>query len=324
MWAQQLIEPGVFAQTDVPAPDPADLQPGETLLRVLGGAICGSDLPYFAGRVSPLFKDGAALAANVPGFPMHEVIGEVVASDDPALPVGIRAVGWANRTTAMAEYTITKSEQLMPVPEDRELGDALTLQPLACVVETVRQLGDIRGKRVSVLGLGPFGVLFAHVAKSAGAATVTGVDRIDRRDVAEDFQIDEVVHSSADRWAATIEEAERPEILVEAVGHQTATLNDAIEALAQNGRLFYFGVPDEPVYAIAMQKFFRKHLTLASGVVTDRRRCLEQADEYLRRFPGLHKRYVTHTFPMNEAQHAFQVASTPAVGRLKVQLVAPV
>jgi threonine dehydrogenase-like Zn-dependent dehydrogenase len=321
MWAQQLIEPGVFKQVSVPAPDPADLVAGETQLRVHGGAICGSDLPYFAGRVSPLFADDSTLAANVPGFPMHEVVGEVIASDDPELPVGCRAVGWATRTTAMAEFTVSRSDNLMQVPDDRETSDALTLQPLACVVETVRLLGDLTGLRVAVLGLGPFGVLFCHVAKSAGAAAVTGIDRVDRTDLGEDFQIDELVHSSSDRWAATIKDSERPDLVIEAVGHQTATLNDAIAALAPGGRLFYFGVPDEPFYPVAMQTVFRNGLTVSGGIVSERRRCLRQADEYLRRFPGLHRRYVTHHFLMTEAQRAFEVASVPAKGRLKVQLI---
>ncbi|WP_124394121.1 zinc-binding dehydrogenase [Rhodococcus wratislaviensis] len=320
MWAQQLVRPGVFELIDTSAPDPEALHPGDALLKVHAGAICGSDLPYFAGRRSPLFDDDIALAANVPGFPLHEVVGEVIASADPRLPVGARAVGWATRTTAMAEYTVSKADNLWAIPDDRPASEALTLQPLACVTETVRGLGDLSGKRVAVLGLGPFGVLFSHVAKSFGAHSVVGVDRIDRSDVAHHFQIDELVHSSSDRWSQTIRDEQRPDIIIEAVGHQTATLGDAIEALAVGGRVFYFGVPDEPMYPFPMQKLFRKKLTMAGGVIGDRRNALQRADDYLKLYPELHKTYVTHTFPMRSAQAAFETASTPAKGRLKVQL----
>jgi L-iditol 2-dehydrogenase len=323
MWALQLVAPGVFEQVTAPTPDPASLWPGETLLRVHGGAICGSDLPFFAGRVSWVFDDHSPAAANVPGFPLHEVVGEVIASDDPELPIGGRAVGWANPTTALAEFTVTRSDYLVAVPADRDVSDALTMQPLACVTETVRLLGDLSGLRVAVLGLGPFGVLFTHVAKSFGAETVIGVDRVDRSDVAKAFLIDEPVHSSSDRWARRLADHERPDLVIEAIGHQTGPVTDAIDALAPGGRLFCFGVPDEAFYAIPMLKLFRKGLTISGGVVGDRRNALRRADEYLLRFPELHDAYVTHVYPAAEAQTAFEVASIPAPGRLKVQLKMP-
>jgi len=89
-------------------------------------------------------------------------------------------------------------------------------------------------------------------------------------------------------------------------------VNDAIEALTPGGRLFCFGVPDEPYYPIALQAAFLKGLGIAGGVVAERRRCLQQADRYLRRYPELHDVYVTNTFSMAEAQTGFEVAARPA------------
>jgi threonine dehydrogenase-like Zn-dependent dehydrogenase len=320
MWAQKLVRPGVFEHVTVADPDPGSLEPGQALLRVEAAAICGSDLPYFAGTTSIHFDDLEPLAANVPGFPLHEVVGEVVASDDPALPVGARAVGWATGFTALAEYVVTDCDSLMAVPDELDSSVALTLQPLACVTETVRALGDLTGLRVAVLGLGPFGLLFAHVAHAAGAAHVTGVDRVDRSDVAAAFDVDEYVHSAIDRWALGLRDADRPDLVIEAVGHQTATVAAALQAVAFGGRVFCFGVPDEPYYPVPMQELFRKGATLSGGIVTERRACLERALDHQRRHPDLQAQFVTHTFPFSQAQRAFELASRPAPGRLKVQL----
>jgi L-iditol 2-dehydrogenase len=322
MWAQKLVRPGVFEPVVVPDPDPSSLGVGETLLRVEAGAICGSDLPYFAGTRSILFADRQPLAANVPGYPLHEVVGEVLASDDPDLPVGSRAVGWATQFTALAEYVVTDSDSLLAVPDGTGIAAALTLQPLACVTETIRSLGSLEGLRVAVLGLGPFGLLFAQVARAAGAALVVGVDRVDRAEAAAAFGVDEYVHSASDRWAHTLDEADRPDLVIEAVGHQTATVTDALEAVAPGGRVFCFGVPDEPFYAIPIQELFRKHVSLTGGIVSERRACLERALDHQRRFPEIQEHFVTHTFPFSEAQQAFELASRPASGRLKVQLLA--
>lgn len=321
MWAQKLIRPGLFESVEVDAPDPAALGPGETLLRVEAGAICGSDLPYFSGETCIHFDDAAPSAANVPGFPLHEVVGEVIASGDPDLPVGCRAVGWATRFSALADFTVTDSDSLMAVPDDLDSATALTLQPLACVTETVRSLGPVEGQRVAVLGLGPFGLLFCHALSTAGAAEVVGVDRLDRSSIADAFGINTLVHSSTNRWARGLADEARPNLVVEAIGHQTATLGDAVEAVADDGRIFCFGVPDEPVYPLPMQDLFRKHVTLSAGIVAERRRCLETALGYQARYPDLQKQLVSHTFDFTEAQLAFELASRPSSGRLKVQLV---
>ena len=321
MWAYRLVRPARFDRVELPDPDPRPVRPGRVLLRVLAGAICGSDLPFFTGRLAMSLPDSEPVAAGVPGFPLHEVVGEVVASDDPALPPGSRAVGWADPMTALAQYCESGADQLLPVPEDRGLSDALTLQPLACVLGTFRSIGDVSGARVAVLGLGPFGLLFAHAAKAMGARTVVGVDRVDRTDVAHCFSVDELVHATSDRWSATIPDGQRPDVVVEAVGHQTATLAHAIAAVAPGGMVFAFGVPDEPVYPVPVLELFRKSGTLRAGVIGERRDALAAADRYLRAHPALQDAFVTHRFPITEVQRAFEVAAVPAPGRLKVQLL---
>ena len=60
---------------------------------------------------------------------------------------------------------------------------------------------------------------------------------------------------------------------------------------------------------------------MTSGVTTDWRRFLGQAVDYLEKYPDLPAAYITHEFDVTEAQRAFECASWPAVGRLKVALV---
>src|SRR5205085_2342935 len=153
MQAQRLVAPERFELVDVPAPEPEALAEGQVLVRVLAGGVCGSDLPFFRGGISPDVGPDAR-EFGTPGFPMHEVAGR-----------------------------------------------------------------------------GPIGLLFAHLAKAAGAAHVTGVDRRDRSDLAAVFGVDQMVQAASDLWVASLPPAGRPELVVEAIGHQTATLTHAIEAV---------------------------------------------------------------------------------------------
>ncbi|WP_460494759.1 alcohol dehydrogenase catalytic domain-containing protein [Dactylosporangium cerinum] len=116
MWAAQLVAPSTFADVRVPAPSPAALAPGEVLLRVRAGAICGSDMPLFKGAVQLQgglgnHPDGAPPG---PGCPMHEVVGDVVASRHPGFTPGTTAVGWALGQDALADLVVTEGDSSHP------------------------------------------------------------------------------------------------------------------------------------------------------------------------------------------------------------------
>lgn len=323
MRAWRLTHPRRFEQVTTPVPRPA--AEDDVVLRTIAGGICGSDLPYFDGAVSSLFDDSRELAAGVPGYPIHEVVGEVLHSRDPDLPVGSIAVGWATDCNALAELTCTKAGSLATVSEQvldaAAPEDALLLQPLACVLDTMARVGPVAGRHVAVIGLGGFGLLFAHAARALGASRVTGVDPIDRSDVAAHFGLDLTLPSRSDRWARSLDDDQRPDLVIEAVGHQTQTLTDAVAAAAPGGTVFTFGVPDDPVYPLPMQQAFQKSLTLRTGVVTERRKALESAAQYVDRHPDLAGHVFTHTWSFDDATRAFEQAARSRPGQVKVRLV---
>jgi L-iditol 2-dehydrogenase len=318
--APTLVAPLRFELRDVTPPDPRFLVGDEALLRVLAGGICGSDLPRFRGNVSSTPGDNGPNAAEIPGYPMHEVVGEVVATRDSDLEIGQRVVGWVPSFRALSEQVIANSAGLHPIGIDRVPAEQVMMQPLACVLHAVSRLGDLEGRRVAVIGLGPIGLLFAHVLHSRGVAHVTGVDRVDRSEAALPFCIDEVVTSSSARWATEVASGERPDIIIDAVGHQVSTLNHEIDASASHGTIFYFGMADDPTYPVDFVKFLRKKLTLIGGTtpVELQRKALAEAETYLRDHPQLANVYVSHRFVLEEAQAAYLCANEPGERRYKV------
>ncbi|MUL50089.1 zinc-binding dehydrogenase [Mycobacterium sp. CBMA293] len=322
MWAQRLVAPGRFEQIDVPEPTEADLAPGSVLLKVLAGGICGSDLPYFKGQLPLPWGSAAApnLAEKTPGFPMHEVVGEVVATNDESLGVGELVVGWASGSNAIAEYAVTAAAGVAPFDKKLDPGGAVTLQPLACVLDAVPRIGSFEGRTVAVLGIGPIGLLFGHVAKTLGAERVVGVDRVDRVDLGAKFFFDETFHASSDAWVAGLTDDERPDIVIEAVGHQTSTLGHALEAVGQEGLVYYFGIPDDINYSFPLQSLLRKNLRLAAGITLHKKDALRRANEYVSRFPDLANDYVTSRYAPKDVERAFEAAVTPSLGRAKIVL----
>jgi threonine dehydrogenase-like Zn-dependent dehydrogenase len=277
------------------------------LVRLLAGGICGSDLPSFIGRRNT-FVD----FYGQPGYPLHEVVGEVVGGE---LPAGTRVVGWAEHHLGLAELFVARVDAITPVEEFADV-EATVVQPLSTVLHQLDRIPDVSGKRVAVIGQGSIGLLFSHAVKTRGAAWVTGVDRVDRSDVAAAFGVDEVVHNDAAAWAADAE----ADIVVEAVGHHSGPLEAAVTALAPNGTVLAFGVPDETHYAFPFMAFFRKHATLISGAAIDRAQALANAREYLLAHRALLEPYITTVVGVHDAQAAFETAINPTAGRLKVVL----
>jgi threonine dehydrogenase-like Zn-dependent dehydrogenase len=318
MWAMALAGPGTFARVTTPRPQTHDLGKGRALLRVLVGGICGSDGPYFRGAPGPLPSTPLPGLYGPTGFPMHEIVGEVLATDDPELKAGQRVVGWAESFDGLAELVTTRADGLAPYNADLTPAQAVLIQPLACVLYAVERIGDVRGHSCAVIGLGPIGMLFAHVLASRGAATVLGVDPVDRSSCADDFKLDSVVSVKSATWVSTLSDGERPHVVVEAVGHQVGTLNDALQAVGHSGSVFYFGVPDSEIYPINMERMVRKNLTLQAGGTLERRRVLLDAGTYLGENPGLADALVTHVFDVADVQAAYDCALKPQAGRLKV------
>ncbi|MCZ8381987.1 zinc-binding dehydrogenase [Mycobacterium sp. CPCC 205372] len=320
MWSYRLVAPFTFERTDRPEPSAAGLADGQVLLRFLAAGICGSDLPGFRGTRGRLPGDTGAHAAEMDGFPIHEIAGEVIASRHPRHRDGDRVVGWASGFDGLQQLVVADGDGLAPFDRALSPAQAVGLQPLACVLYAVEQLPALAGRRVAVIGQGSIGLLFSYVAKAAGAAEVIGVDPVDRAALAAKFGVDTAVRATSDRWVGHLDPADRPDIVIEAVGHQVATLNHAVEAAAFGGTVFYFGVPDDDSYPINMRAMLRNNLTLKSGVTQDRRRVLERAGRFAAEHPGLLPRYLTHTFGVDAVAEAFELACRPTPGRVKIAI----
>lgn len=311
MWAYRLEGPLQFERHEIDPPSEASLPEGHVILRFLAGGVCGSDIARC--------KDVAPPEQQPFGRSLHEIVGEVVATRSD-LAVGERVVGWVGDTAGLREFVPTDGLQLLPAPDGLDSIHAAPLQPLACVLWAMSRLGDVAGKRVAVIGLGPIGLLFAHALHGGGAATVVGVDAVDRSDVAGSFGVDEVVRRTSRTWAQSSPGAF--DLVVEAAGHQVGTLDDAISVAAVDATILYFGNPDDDYYPVRFGTMMDRNLTLRAGRTprSDRRAALRRAFAYVERYPALLDTYVTDVLPVSQAQAAFTKASKPAPGQLKIVL----
>jgi threonine dehydrogenase-like Zn-dependent dehydrogenase len=95
------------------------------------------------------------------------------------------------------------------------------------------------------------------------------------------------------------------------------TLNDCLSLVKYRGTVMGFGVPDQPVYALEYETFFRKNAILIACVTPNWSEYLaESRDIFLASRDELEP-LVTHRFPIREAAQAFTMYEKHEDGIIK-------
>lgn len=115
-------------------------------------------------------------------------------------------------------------------------------------------------------------------------------------------------------------EWEPPEIVIEAVGHQMDTLNHCFELVQKRGTVVAFGVPDQPVYSIEYETFFRKNAVLVATVTPEWREYLAKARDFYLACQEELEPWVTHRMAIREAEKAFSLYERQEDGIVKAVL----
>lgn len=182
------------------------LRPGEVLLSMAAGGICGSDLHYYQdGGFGPVRVREPIIAGHEASGHVEALgegvsglaIGQLVAVN-PSQPCGqcqycrigqpihcldMRFMGSAMRLPhengMFREKLVVPAIQCHPVGAGVTPGEAACAEPLAVCLHAVAQAGDLKGKAVLVTGAGPIGLLTVACVRHAGADEIVVTDLAD-------------------------------------------------------------------------------------------------------------------------------------------------
>ncbi|MFI9024057.1 L-idonate 5-dehydrogenase [Streptomyces sp. NPDC053560] len=330
--------PGDLRIDDRPDPVPG---PGEVLLAMEWGGICGSDIGYWkhGGTGTAVLKDPLVLG--------HEVAGRIAAlgagvtglaaglavTVHPATPVGgeplperlagrtnlhprIRYFGSAafhpHTDGGFSEYRVVRAAQIRPLPENVSTEHGALAEPLAVALHAVHRAGDVRGKTVLVNGAGPIGSLVVAAAKHRGAGTVIAADlSASSLAVARAMGADETVDLG--QGAALPDDVE---LVFEASG-APAALGPVLRATARGGTLVQVGNLPGAAAPAALGDLVTREITWVGSY-----RFAEEIDDALEAMrQGLDvSPVISHRFGLAEAGRALAVAADRSSGSSKVML----
>jgi L-idonate 5-dehydrogenase len=314
--------------------DTGSLAPGQVLVRVGFGGICGSDLHYFhAGGFG-------TVRIRRPMILGHEVAGTVsaVAPDvtrvkpgdkvavNPSRPCGacrycleglpnqcldMRFYGSAMRDPhvegAFRDWLVCDAVQCEAVAAHVPLQHAALAEPFSVALHGVQRAGALLGKQVLVSGCGPIGTLAVAAARIHGAARITAVDLTDETlAVARAMGADETINVSADSGWTQRYSAHKGsfDVMFECSGNERA-LQAGLEVMRPRGTVVQLGlggevrIPQNLIVAkeLSLCGSFRFHAEFALAV-----RLINTGRIDMRPM-------ITGAYPLSQAREAFELAS---------------
>lgn len=190
-----------------------------------------------------LFVRGRA-TITYPFFFGYRAAGEVVESDDQAVPVGARLFGNWHHTEYVTMPVQRASTRRLPDELSWEDGIDIAQMGPICVNAVAYAEGAHEGAPAVVFGAGPIGLLTAQVARATGAGSVHVVDRLPYRlSVAAELGFETVDASQVDDVALELKRslgADTIAVAFECTG-AAAALNEAIRTVRRRGVVVALG-----------------------------------------------------------------------------------
>jgi len=329
--------PGVVSIIDSPMPE---RNPGEVLLKLLYGGICGSDLGSYRGTFAYF---------EYPRIPGHEFSAEILECDvDNAygLKKGMIVTGnpyfncgkcyscraghvnactdnqtmGCQRDGAFSHYFVMPEERIYD-------GKGLSAKTLAaiepfCIGYHAAKRATIKpGNRVLVVGAGTIGIVVALSAKQMGAEVTVSDVAPGKLEMAKGFGVDHVLlNDSPEHFAAGVKELTNGngfDVTFEAVGLPETFLG-CIEAACFCGSVVDVGVGKRNLdfnYTIIQ----KKELTIYGSRNAMKEDFLEAIDMAASGHLDLNK-IITNVYPFEQAATAFSDFSKNGGEMLKVML----
>ena len=341
MRVAELIARREFRLHEASLPDPG---PGEVRVRVEAVGVCGSDLhSYSEGGVGDT-------PCQYPMVLGHEPAGTV-------LLTGAGVTGWAPGDRAAFEPAIycyhcescrsghhnvcerirfmsmpgepgffrdeanIPARNLVPIPPGVSLPLSTVSEPLAVVLHSM-QFAQVRlGETVAVFGAGPIGLLTVACVKLAGAGRIWSVEPVaHRRELARQAGADAAIDPAAADpvWEILRDTRGRGVDVAIDCAAKGSSMNHAIHAARNAGRVVITGIPGEIQVALDASPMRRKELALYN--VRRSNHETETAMQMLAAHGPLFEAMLTHTRPLDRITEAFRIAEyyTDGVGKMLV------
>ncbi|ACI20628.1 zinc-dependent dehydrogenase [Thermodesulfovibrio yellowstonii] len=331
MRVAKLYKFGDIRIEEIPLPEPS---PKEALVRVKACGICSGDvMPWYIEKKAPLVLG-------------HEISGEIIKIGDKikseiSLKEGDRVAvhhhapcmscffckrgdfvqceTWKKSKIipgGLAEYIVVPEVNLkndtLRLPDSVSFEEGALVEPVACVVKSLKRANIKKGDTIVVIGLGVMGQIHIMLAKEFGAERVIGADMVSFRlkkalQAGADYVIDVSQKNIYEEIKKITDGLMAQEVIV---GPGNVNLiTDSLKLVSRGGTLLIFTpTPPEEKLSFFVNDIYFNDITITTSYSCgsdDMKRALNFIETGIVRSNLL----ITHRFKLNETKKAYDITS---------------
>ena len=336
---------GIRRMEMMEVPTPQIVHDHDVLIRMKTIGVCGSDVHYYeTGQIGSqvvtypfaVGHEGAGMVDAVGAAVTRVKPGDRIAIE-PAMSCGecdqckagrphtyrkLRFLGCPKQAEGcLSEYIVMPEACCFKIHDHTTLDEAAISEPLAIGVYAVKQSIPMPGAKVGILGAGCIGLSVLLPSKAQGAEGIYVTDKIDYRlELAK--KAGAVWGGNPDREDVVAKVAELEpnglDVVFECCGEQDA-LDQAIDMLKPGGKLMLIGIPPTAKrVTFLIDKLRHKEICIQN--VRRQCHCVQPALDMMERGDVDVSVMVTHRFPFEQTQDAFDVAASYTDGVLKAMI----
>jgi L-iditol 2-dehydrogenase len=342
MRAAVLVRTHQFDIREVPAP--ALLDDADVLIRITTVGVCGSDIHYYtSGRIGSqivqypfiIGHEAAGIVERTGKAVTRVETGQRIAID-PAVSCGhcdqclsgrentcreLLFMGCPKQLDGcLCEYVVLSEKCCFPIIDTMTFDQATLSEPLSIGVYSVERSAPAARANVAILGAGPIGISIFHVLRATGIGDVYVTDKIEAR-----LRSLAPLHP---RWSGNPDRTDvlrditacEPlllDVVYECSGDPEA-IHQALRLLKPGGKLVLVGIPASDEIVLPIHELRRKEITILN--IRRQVHCTQKALDLLAQRKVNMDAMVTHHFPLEETQEAFDLVANYRDGVMKAMM----
>lgn len=222
---------------------------------------------------------------------------------------------------SFTDYVVVREDMIYQLPEHISMEEAALAEPLACAVQAVEELTDIKvGDTVLLSGPGPIGLLCLSLLVHKGCKVIvsgTSQDNI-RLKLAKDIGADKIIDIEAENLSDVIineTDGIGADVTIDCSG-ATKAIDNCFSSLKKMGKHIQVGIIGDRAtlnYDLLLYKQIKLFGSLAHSMTT-----WEKVMNIFKQRKINLKKLITHKFELQNWQQAFEVCTNKSGGKVLI------
>ena len=323
--------PGAISIDDMETPQ---LSSGDILIQMESCGICGSDLEKVFGHYGQpsmrLGHEPAGIVLDVGSDVSQFKKGDRVFTHHHVPCYDCHLCAHGNETMCAKYYETNLSPcglsekyvvpswnvlhgGVLKISNKTSFEEAAMVEPLACCVRAWTKFNYKKGDSAAIFGVGPTGMMHVMLANAKKFSKIFCFDVNDfRLDFAKKFNITQSINSADESRKQKVldgTDGQGVDVAIVATSSLRA-LDDAIGMVRKGGSVMMFGVPSKgAMMNMDMSEVYSREITLVTSYAASDKDTAE-ALNLIESSQIDVRQLITHTYPINDSQKAFDHART--------------